>query len=217
MVKNHLKRLAVPRTWPTKRKGITFIARPQAGKLQEISLPLIVVVRDMLQKCSTSYELKAMLGNNVVVVDGKHRKSVRYPVGLFDIITFTKSNESYRLVFNSIGTLVMQPVSDVTVLGKVIGKGFVKGQLQLQLLNGRTVLYTGKDALAVGDTVTLKEGKVDKILSLQKGATVVLIGGKHRGKKATVVDIQGTIISVQVEGMEFTTKKAYAFVVGDVV
>ena len=46
MVKNHLKTIAAPKTWPVKRKEKTFILRPQSGPHSlkgAISLNLILI------------------------------------------------------------------------------------------------------------------------------------------------------------------------------
>jgi len=46
----HLSTLAAPKSWPIKRKGIKWITRPKSGPHNlKSSLPLIVVLRDMLK------------------------------------------------------------------------------------------------------------------------------------------------------------------------
>src|SRR5690606_36554723 len=89
-------------------------------------------------------------------VDGKVRKSPRYPIGLFEVITFVKSGESYRLMMNNVGSLTLVPVQSEKAHytpARVITKSFAKGITRLHMLNGRTIVYDKKDQVCVGDTI----------------------------------------------------------------
>ena len=153
MTKAHLKRLIVPRTWPLKRKGITFVARPQAGKLHELAVPLIVAVRDMLGLCQNAKELTVMLHERGVEVSGKARKSKRYPVGLYEVITFVKSKKSYRLVLDDRGKLAFIEVKDPKLtLVQITDKTTLKGKTQLNGTNSTNILVD-KDEYSTGDTI----------------------------------------------------------------
>lgn len=58
----HLKRLFAPKTWDIKRRGIKFIAKPIPGAHKiSMSLPLNVILRDILKYANTNKEVKLML------------------------------------------------------------------------------------------------------------------------------------------------------------
>ena len=74
MVKKHLKTLTVPVSWPIKRKGQTFVMRPLPGKAYSLGLPLSIIFKDILKYCKTSNEVKTILRDKEILVDGKRIK-----------------------------------------------------------------------------------------------------------------------------------------------
>src|SRR3989344_4345747 len=106
MAKRHLKRLNAPKSWKIKAKGLSFITRhnpgPHSGKA---SMPLNVILRDILQYSSTTRESKNILTRKNVFVDGIRRDEHKFPVGLFDVIEFKDINKAYRAVINKKGKI----------------------------------------------------------------------------------------------------------------
>jgi hypothetical protein len=53
--------------------------------------------------------------NNTFIsqVDGKVRTDLTFPAGLMDVITIEKTNEKFRLVFDSKGRYAVHRISDV--------------------------------------------------------------------------------------------------------
>ncbi len=222
MTKNHLKRIATPRTWPILRKLHTYVARPKSGKIQELSLPLSFVCKELLGICQTTRQVKALLENKQLVVDGKVRKDHRYPVGLYDVLTVVDSKKSYRIGLGKNGKLtafeIPQSEKDIT-LGKVSSKQLVgKDMYQLSMLNGKVLKVDAKTAstIKVGDTLVLDASqKITKHLPLQKGQMVNFIGGRHIGSIGQIESTQNQKITVLLENQPTETLKKYAFVVGD--
>ena len=98
-MKNHLKRIATPRTWVIDRLSRTFITRPKPGAHSLAQgMPLSVILRDMVKVASTTAEVKKILNNKEVLVDGKRRKDHRLIVGLFDIISIPELKQQFRIV-----------------------------------------------------------------------------------------------------------------------
>ena len=58
--------------------------------------------------------MKYILNNKTVLVDGKKRKDYRYPVGLFDVITFEDTKESYRVVLDEKGKIAVVKAKEGT-------------------------------------------------------------------------------------------------------
>ena len=80
--KRHLKRLNAPRHWMLDKLGGVWAPRPSTGphKLREC-LPLMVLLRNRLKYALTSKEVKYVLMQRLIKVDGKARTDKTYPSG----------------------------------------------------------------------------------------------------------------------------------------
>ena len=220
MVKKHLKRLNAPKGWSILRKNFKFIMRPNSGPHSlTSSLPLGVLIRDMICYAKTSKEIKYMLNNRGVLVDGVKRTDPKFPIGLFDCVEFSEANKCFRIVFDSKGNLSIIPADKAESKikpCKIDGKSKVKGKTQLNLFDGANII-TEKDDFKVGDTLLLELPKrtIKEHIKFQKGVTICLVGGKHTGQIGKIVDVKEDKISYKnKEGEVVETLKKYAFVVG---
>ena len=140
MVKNHLKATKAPITWTLKRKNVKFVIRPLPGKQMKFSMPIALVFKNLLNKVTTTKEVKYILNNQEVLVDGKRKYDVKDVVGLFDVLSLKKSKENFRILLNEHGKLIavsidnkeagikLQRVEDKTIMKK--------GLVQLNLSDG---------------------------------------------------------------------------------
>ena len=221
MGKYHLKRLAAPKIWQIKRKGINFITKPAPGPHSlDAGMPLNLLLKEVLNYAGTTREVKKILNTNKIKVDGIARKDFRFPVGIFDTIEFTSINEYFRIILNKKGKInlirIKKEESSIKPC-KIIGKTMVNGKLQLNLFDGKN-LIVDNNSYKVGDTLmlTLPEQKISKHLKLDKKATIFLTGGKHTGEIGNVEDIvEDKVIYKDQKGNLVETLKEYAFVVGD--
>ncbi len=222
-MKNHLKRIATPRTWGFNRKQSKFILRPNAGgHKMEFGFALGVFLRDMAGACSTSSEAEKLLNNSVVLVNGKRRKDRRYMVGLFDIIVLEKSKKAFEVVLGDNGKLTFKEIdvdASKTKVGRVEGKVAVAGgKIQLRLHNGHTFLVDSTEA-KVRDSVVLNiaaDGKITikEVLALKAGARVTLVRGKHIGSVGKFDSAQGDLAKYTTDaGDAVETSTKYLFVV----
>ena len=220
MGKDHLARLAAPKTWHIDRKSTTFITKPVPGShgLQS-GMPINVILKEILKYASTTKEVKKILNTNEVKVDGKARKDFRFPVGLFDTLEFPNISEQFRIMLNKGGRLELIKIKkeEASVKPcKIVGKTMVKGKLQLNLYDGRNVLVE-KDSFKTGDSVLLKlpEQEIKDTIKLEKGTTVLLTAGKHIGDTGVVEDIIGRKAKFKLSnGDVVETPKDYVFPVG---
>ncbi len=217
-MKNHLKTLAAPRTWSLRRKEKKYIVRPKPGSHpMSLGLSLTMVLRDVLKVASTVGEVKKLLNNNEVLVDGKRRKSYRYIAGLFDVVSY--GEKAYRVSLDKKGKLCLVELSgDESKLKpcKVIGKTMLKGgKIQLNLHDGKNVLTDKK--VFVGDTVVLQlpSLEIKSVLSPQKGSKIFLFKGKHSGELGSLKEIKDGRVVYEGDGQEVATAKDYLFVVGE--
>lgn len=217
MSKKHLKRISAPRSWKIKRKGIKFVIRPNPGPHPiEKSLPLGIILRDLLNYAKTMKEVKYILNNKRVAVDGIRRKEHKFPVGLFDVIEI--ENEFYRVIFNKKGKIELISIDSPETSIKpcrIIGKTKIKGKTQLNLYDGKNILVDN-DIYKCGDSILLEfPNNIKDHIKLDKGVIIYLTGGKHIGTIGKVDKILGKKLTYKNrEGDLCETLKEYAFVIG---
>ncbi len=209
MVKNHLKRIALPKTWDLPRKKNVFITRPYG--FFQTGLPLSVIMHDMLHLTQSSHETKAILNDGMVSLDGKVVRDSKVPVVLMSTVSI-KNDHAYRVLLNERGRLFLKKVTSTSLPMKVTSKTMQPGKkLQLGFHNGRT-LITQDTKIKVNDTLILDGEKVTH-LPLEKGATIYFIGGSNVGKVGTIEHI-GDTITVKIKDAVVETKKENVFVIG---
>lgn len=216
----HLKRFFAPKSWKIKRKGIKFIAKPSPGTHQVgHSMPLSVILRDMLNYATTKREARYILGKKGILVDDIIRLSHKFPVGLFDVLTLSEINENFRVVLDKKGKLSLLRIENNESKikpYKIVSKTRIKDKTQLNLSSGRNMLIT-EDKYKVGDTIFVgtEKNELMDFVPLQKDMTVYMTGGKHIGQTGKVQDIKDKkIICKTEEGEEVETLKKYAFPIG---
>ncbi|RKY00714.1 MAG: hypothetical protein DRP54_05040 [Spirochaetes bacterium] len=155
----HLKRHAMPKWWPVPRKTHTFVVKPMPGPHPwDKSVPLKIIIRDILGYAENSYEAKKILTAGKVLVDKKVRKEPNFPVGFMDVIEIPETKKFFRMDVNEKG-MGLREISEKESgmkLCKIIGKTVVKGGLfQINLHDGRNIIlkrnmYNVGDSLLIG-------------------------------------------------------------------
>lgn len=218
-MRNHLKRLASPRNWMIDRKENKFTTRPKPGPHPiDSSLPLGIVLRDLLKYACTMSEVKKLLNGNPVLIDEKRKKDHRLPVGLFDIISFPDIKKKYRILLDKKGRIALKEIDSKENIKpcKIIKKTILsKNKLQLNLSDGKNITTDKK--CNTGDTViiTLPDQKIKEILQLKKDAFVLLMKGKHAGDFGLLREIKNNQAVYQKNEQRIKTLKEYLFVLGD--
>ena len=220
MVKNHLKRLNTPKTWDVKRKRIKFIIRPNPGAHSlDDGMPIGVILRDLLGYAKTTREVKRILQENNIIVDGIRRKDPHFSVGFMDTIKFTEIKEAFRVIINKRGKISLLKINEKESSlkpCKIKGKTKLKAKTQLNLFDGKNILIE-KDDYKTGDTLllSLPKQEIKAHLKLEKGALICLTMGSHIGEVGVVEDIMANKIKCKTKkGSVFETLKKYAFVIG---
>lgn len=209
----------MPKSWPTKKKGIKFIARPRPGphKLKE-SITISVLLKDILNLAKTSKEVKRILNSSSFLVDNKVRKDPRFPLGIMDVITIGKDN--YRLILNKKGKFELLKIKDAqSKISKIIGKKVLsKNKTQINLYDGKNIIVE-KDSYKPGDSIIISKKEIKKHLKLEKGAMVYITGGKHIGQIGKLEEIKKhkgitkDTITLTVGKNKIETSKDYAYVI----
>lgn len=212
-----MKRLCMPKTWRIKRKGIIYVVKPKPGPHSlNGSMPLGIILRDVLKYAKDMREVKFILQNKIILVDGKRRKDYRLPIGLFDVIKMPDTEESFRVVLDKKGNIKLIQDKIADKLCKIVGKGKVSGKTQLRLNDGKNILVE-KDDYKVGDSLFLSLPKLEikEHVKLEKGVLVYLIGGKHTAETGKVEDVSSDKITYKSsKNTPVETLKKYSFPIG---
>lgn len=224
--RKHLKRYKSPKHWLVHPKEDTWTVKPSAGPHPiKNSLPLLIVVRDILGLADNSREAKRILNNGELLVDGQVRKDYQFPVGFMDVIQIPKTKGNYRVLPDEKGNLILHPIPEDNTqfkLCKIENKTYIKGgKVQLNLHDGRN--YLSDQDLSPGDVVNLKipDQEIDEVIKFQKGNIGLVTGGKHIGEIGKIKDITitksvrpNTIVIETDDKKTFLTLKDYVFVIG---
>lgn len=223
----HMHRLAAPKNYPILRKTAHYVIKVGPGPHpKKMSLPLMIVLRDVLKVGHIQSEIKHILNDGKVIVDGKLRKSPKFPVGFMDVISVPLLKENFRIVFNKDSSLNFLKIKEHEAkmkLCKIMKKTMLhKGKTQLNLHDGRNLIVDDKKYKS-GDSVliTLPEQKITKHLPLEKDMLVYITDGKHIGETAKLVDFhsmagstEDRVVLHSHSGEKFETLKKYIFVIG---
>ena len=107
---SHMKRLAMPRSWPLPRKTSVWVQRPDpCGHPIDRCMPIGIVLRDILGVAGTRREVSQILNKNVVEVDGRVVTSTGRGVGILDILTV--GDQNYMCILDNRGRLAYNPIS----------------------------------------------------------------------------------------------------------
>ncbi len=231
-----LKRKPAPKFWPIHRKELPWIVKPSSGShsLQK-SLPLALVLRDILGVAQTRREGKLILSQGKVQVNSKVRKKDDFPVGLMDVISLADMNKYYRIMPSHKG-LVLSPINKEeanTKLVRVEDKTTIKGGMQFALHDGSNMIVKVADPKnpqeVTYDTfdilkITYPEKQVAVAIKTREGNLAVITGGKNVGKQGKIVEIEKTeakkrrqalVVIEDVQGNRYQTILDFVFSIGE--
>lgn len=200
--RNKMKRLAAPRSWDIPRKENRFVFKPLPGPHPIAgSYPLGVVVRDLASMAHLSRELKFMMKTGKVRVDGKERRTPRFPVGLFNVVSIPLEGADFRLVPSPKGlTLARVGAEEArTKLCSIKSKNKVRGgRIQYGLHDGRSMVADQLD-LSPGDAVLI-EVPSQRVLGqakLAKGSLGLVLTGDRAGQLGKIAEVKKGTVSRQ--------------------
>lgn len=187
-----MKRLTAPKWWPIKRKENKFVISPRGAHPKEFSLPLLVLVRDILKLAETNREAKRIITGGNVLVDKRKRKDPKFGIGLFDVIEIPAMKKAWRAVPKKGLSFIEIPESEANKkICKILDKKTLKGSKnQMNLNDGRNILTDKKYSTYDSLVIELPEQKIVDHLKFEKGSTVVVIKGSNVGKMAKIKIIE---------------------------
>ncbi|MDW8033826.1 MAG: 30S ribosomal protein S4e [Nitrososphaerota archaeon] len=221
-----LKRYAAPVPMQVVRvKEKKFITKPEPGPHRlKLSLPLQVVVRDILKIAETGREARSIIKRSLILVDGFSRKSDKFPVGLMDVISVKELNKHYRILVDNKGRLIpieISPEESTMKICRINKKYLYRGKLMLATEDGKT-FETDDNSLNVGGSLLVKlpEGTIVDKAPLKEGYVAYVFMGRHSGSIGIVKSISSSgllrdsIVTLTTDHGELNTIRDYVMVVG---
>lgn len=179
------------------RKGTKYVVRTLS--YVKNSVPVLIAIRDMLNLARTAKDVKEMIKQKLIKINGKPVIDFRESIKLFDIL---EAGKHYRLSLTENNRFRFEETKGKLILTKVMSKKLLKNNiLQLNLFNGHNLIT--KEKAKVGDSFYLDfSGKVSKHIPLEKGNNVFIISGKYVGKQGKIKDIQNNKIILKLNDQE---------------
>lgn len=232
-----LKRKPAPKFWPIHRKEKVWTVKPSSGPhATNNSLPLAIILRDILGYAKTRKEAKTIIANGKVYVDGKIRVKDDFSVGLMDVISIPEINRYFRILPAEKGLILKEIGKEESSfkLCRIEGKKTLKnGHVQLKLHDGSNILIRIADPKNPSEDVyktfdTLKIGLPDRQvlqhIKMKEGCYALITGGKNIGKYGRITEIQSkegekrekALVTVEDEkGDKYQTTLGLTFAVGE--
>jgi len=222
----HLKRMFAPKHWMLDKLKGRWAPKPSAGphKLREC-MPLIVMLRERLKYALTYREVKMIVMQRLIKVDGKVRSDMFYPSGFMDVVQIEKTKENFRLLYNTKGRFILHKIVKEEASYKLCRVKKVqrgpKGIPYAITHDGRTIRYPDPE-IKTNDTVRLDlaTGKILDFVKFEPGNTVMISGGNNMGRVGTISHRErhpGSFEIVHIKdavGHSFNTRLENVMVVG---
>lgn len=224
-MKRHNKRYGAS----TKRWGLPVKEHFWAPKVSsgphpaEESVPLLVIVRDILQYANTAREAKMIIGSRRIQIDGRVITDEKVPVGLMDVISIPDLGEHYRMLFDQHGRARLLPLEkgdEKWKLCRIEDKRNIKGGLvQYNLHDGRNLRSDDIKKYDTMDVLKLEipNQNVMDSYKFEEGSMALITKGKHIGeigkiKEREIVKSSKPNLVHFEEGI--STVEDYVFIIG---
>ena len=230
-----LKRLNTPKFLQIKRKHGKFFIKPSPGPHpSRFCLPLLHIVRDLLNIVDNHREAKKLIGLGHLKVDGKIVKDKNYPVGLMDVLSIEKLNKHYRILPDSHHGLILHEIPEAESsfkLCRITQKTSLKGgHIQLNLHDGRNIFVRVKDPRNPKEDIykrmdvlkiSVPEQEILKVLKFKEGNLAIIMSGKNIGQIGKIINIlkrfgpKASTVSIQHNSEHTETLYDYTFILGE--
>merc|ERR1711916_52518 len=134
-----------------------WAVRPSPGphKKREC-LPLMLILRNRLKYALTRRDVQKICMNRLVKVDHRIRTDMRFPAGFMDVITLDRTNENFRLLYDTKGRFIIHRVTPEESKYKLCRvKTYAVGKKAVPYIvthDGRTIRYPDP-SIKANDTV----------------------------------------------------------------
>ena len=192
----HLTRAESTKKLPIQRKGTKYIARARTHKTA--SVPIVIAMRDMLKLARTAREVKSMIKQKLLKINGHEVKDYRESLCLFNLL---HADKTYILTITKNGRFKLEETSQKEIRScKVLGKTLLKkGKIQINCHDGTNII-TEDNTLNVHDTINLKlTGEIQATIRFEEGKHCIILKGKYQGTHGTIKDVLDRSVTIQDE------------------
>lgn len=188
----HRARPNVTRKIPIVRKGTKYVAMTRSH-IDE-SVPVVIAIRDMLGLAKTAKEVREMIKQKQLKVNGRTVVELNESIQLFHIL---EADKKYQLSLSSAGRFTLVETKAKDRLAKIMGRSLISGgKMQIHLHDGTNII--GKKEYAVQDSLYLDTtNKPVKHVAFAKGSTVFATAGKYIGQEGKLISYEGILCTVQ--------------------
>jgi small subunit ribosomal protein S4e len=226
---NHLKRLDAPDSWHISKKTNVFITKTAPGPHNANAMPVAVWLRDHMGIARNMKEVKQILSQKDIIINGRPCRDPKIGIGIFDIISLPRTGKHYRILRDKKGrhrTIEINDEAARTRLAKIRNKTIISGgRVQLNLRFGGNVIadnrYKPQDSVVLS-LVPEERFRIVDHFPFAVGNMAMVIGGRHSGKVARIVAIEKVpgsvpnrvILEDDTSKMRFDTIDSYIYMVG---
>lgn len=223
----HLKRQQAPTFWTIKRKEAIWAINTSPGPHNfGSSIPITVLLRDMLSCATTRREASMIAKQGKIKIDGKPRLDEKFPVGLMDVISLPDAGESYRVLPAKGGRLTLHQIKGDEIgfkLCRIIGKTILRNKItQLRLHDGRTMIVPAESPYKVNDVLKIKvpSQEIVEHISFKDQLQTIITGGRSQGETGMIIGFgdepgwKKTATVRTASGEDIRTLTKYVFPIG---
>lgn len=222
-----MKKYSIPKTWKVEKRDETWVTSPKSPHRKEKSIPINVLLRDVIGLVDNTREVKTILSNGDLEVDGRKIRDHSYGVGLLDVISIPKADFYLRVSIDEKNRLKFVEIDEEEAnlkICKIKDKRNVKnGDFQLNLHDGKNIRFDTAEDYSPQDSLLIKlpSLEIQKVIGFKKGNLALIVGGKHSGQVAKIKDkktIRGPTsneVILEKDDEEFSTIEEYVTVIGE--
>lgn len=161
-----------------------------------------------------------------IKVDNKTRRDIRFPVGIMDVLTITKTGENYRMLYDVKGRFTLVKIKDTEAKSKLLKvKTKAVGPNKIPYIvthDGRTIRFPHPE-INEGDTIKfdLEKNQISEWFKNEPGHLAYITGGNNVGRVAQVLHVERHLGSIDIvhlkdgNGKTFSTRSANVFIIGN--
>eukprot|EP00746_Dinoflagellata_sp_MGD_P145759 gnl/MRDRNA2_/MRDRNA2_78328_c0_seq2.p1 gnl/MRDRNA2_/MRDRNA2_78328_c0~~gnl/MRDRNA2_/MRDRNA2_78328_c0_seq2.p1 ORF type:complete len:253 (+),score=-6.29 gnl/MRDRNA2_/MRDRNA2_78328_c0_seq2:63-821(+) len=209
-----------------KKLGGIFAPKPSAGPHKKnLCLPVILLIRDRLKLALNGRDVKSVLMQRLVRIDGKVRTDSTYPVGFQDVVSIDRSNEHFRILIDPKGRFVLHSIPQKEASYKLCRIKKVvhcRRGLPIVVSHDARSLHVLEQHSKVNDTVVfnISSNTIMERLKFEAANLVVVTNGHNAGRIGLIITLDKhtgsytTVIVRDAIGRNLMTRTCNVFVIG---
>jgi small subunit ribosomal protein S4e len=161
-----------------------------------------------------------------IKIDNRIRRDVKFPVGIMDVITLAKTNESFRLLYDIKGRFTLTKLKEgeakfklLKVKRRVVGPN---KEPYVVTHDSRTIRFPNPE-ISEGDTVKydLEKNQIVEFYQNEPGHLAYITAGNNVGRVGSILHVERHLGSYDIvhlrdnNGKSFATRASNLFIIGN--